>query len=247
MPDQKFPIVTTAGDSGMMVLFGDSLDKAVNNATHAFDTTLRQQAWVGIEEVVPAIRGVLIRYDPLQIGAMSLKEKLLKLISSRNWLKSEPDPNRRIWRLPAHYGGENGPDLEDVANLLGKSIEHTVEEHSQATLTILMLGFAPGCAYLGSLPPHWDLPRLDYVKPDVPAGSLSVAVRQTVLFATAIPTGWRTIARTPFLSFSKHMPPYFYLSPGDEVSFEPIDIKSFSKLSQEVERGKQIVTPESPA
>ena len=140
MPDQTFPFVTTAGDSGMMVMFGDSLDKAVNNATHAFDTSLRQKDWQGIEEVVPAIRGVLVRYDPLMISARLLKDKLLELVSSKDWLMSEPDPNRRIWTLPAHYGGENGPDLEDVADLLGKSVEQTVEEHSQATLTILMLG-----------------------------------------------------------------------------------------------------------
>ncbi|MGI9317704.1 MAG: 5-oxoprolinase subunit B family protein [bacterium] len=245
MPDQIFPIVTTAGDSGMMVLFGDSLDRAVNNATHAFDTTLRQQAWVGIEEVVPAIRGVLIRYDPLRIGATSLKEKLLKLISSRNWLEAEPDPDRRIWKLPAHYGDESGPDLSNVASALGKSVEEAIQEHSQTRLTVLMLGFAPGCAYLGSLPPSWDFPRLDFIKPEVPPGSLSVAVRQTVLFATPLPTGWQTIARTPFLSFSRCTEPFFQLAPGDEITFEPIDIQAFNTLASEVEKGKQIVAPES--
>ncbi|MGB5705679.1 MAG: allophanate hydrolase subunit 1 [Arenicellales bacterium] len=246
MPQPDYPTVMQAGDSGVMVLFGDSLDMAINNAAHAFDAALRVQNWTGVEEVSPAIRSVLVRYDPLRIGADALKDKIIDLLSSRSWLKVEPDPNRRIWKLPAHYGEGSGPDIENVARQLGKSVEETIEEHSQSKLTVLMLGFAPGCAYLGSLPKRWDLPRLDFVKPEVPPGSLSVAVRQTVLFATPIPTGWQTIARTPFLSFSRCTEPFFYLAPGDEITFESIDFKTFKDLSREVQRGKKIVNPESP-
>ena len=160
-------------------------------------------------------------------------------------VRRPPNPDRKTWRLPAHYGDESGPDLDDVSAALGLAPEQVIAEHSNCPLRVLMLGFAPGCAYLGSLPTHWDLPRLDYVKPEVPAGSLSVAVRQTVLFATNIPTGWRTIARTPFLSFSRHTAPYFYLSPGDEITFEPVDQTTFENLAREVAKGKQIVAPET--
>ena len=246
MSNQTFPRVTPAGDCGIMVLFGDTLDTAVNTATHAFDTALRTQSWEGVEEVTPAIRGLLVRYDPLTVPMAALSDKLSDLLASKNWLESEPDPNRRIWRLPALYGGEHGPDLENVAELLGQTVERTIAEHCESAQTVLMLGFAPGCAYLGSLPPQWDLPRLDYIKPEVPPGSISVAVRQTVLFATAIPTGWRTIARTPFLSFSKVESPYFYLAPGDEIVFEPINAETFDALSNEVANGKTIVSPEAP-
>ena len=242
----QYPALIDAGDSGLMVLFGDSLDMSINNAVHGFDAALQQLPADGIEEIIPAIRGLLIRYDPLAIARDSLKDRLQLLLESRNWLNAEANPDRKIWKLPAHYGGESGPDLDSVAQTLGLSREKVITEHSTAIVRVLMLGFAPGCAYLGSLPAHWDLPRLDYVKPDVPPGSLSVAVRQTVLFATRIPTGWQTIARTPFLSFAPKKSPYFFLSPGDEITFTPIDHQEFLKLEKEVADGKTIVSPTHP-
>ena len=244
-PDQ-FPAIIDAGDSGLMVLFGDSLDMAINNAVHAFDHALQQSCLRGIEEITPAIRGLMIRYDPLCTPRAELKQEIGQLLESHEWLQSPANPNRKIWRLPAHYGDESGPDLDAVVNALSLPEEQAILEHSTTRVRVLMLGFAPGCAYLGSLPPHWDLPRLDYVKPEAPPGSLSVAVRQTVLFATRIPTGWQTIARTPFMSFSADQPPFFFLSPGDEVCFIPIDHQEYLKLEKEVTAGKMIVSPECP-
>ena len=240
----EYPRVIYAGDRGLMVLFGDSLDLAINNAAHAFDVMLRQKQLPWIDEITPAICSVLIRYDPMRMAPVRAHEWVKAQALGRNWLLSPPNPDRRRWKLPAHYGGDSGPDFARVVDTLDLPEEQVIAQHSQSTLRILMLGFALGCAYLGSLPENWDLPRLDYVKPEVPAGSLSVAVRQTVLFATAIPTGWQTIARTPFRSFSPHHEPYFHLAPGDEINFEPIDEKTFSTLSHEVRNGKQIVSPQ---
>ena len=246
MTEQTYPALVHAGDSSILVLFGDTLDLAINNAAHAFDGAVQQQKWTEVEETIPGIRSVLIRYDPLRSRPEALQCKLENLLSQTEWLMAPPNPDRKVWKLPACYGGECGPDLENVAAAVNLTLDQTVKEHSQARVRVLMLGFAPGCAYLGSLPPRWDLPRLDYVKPDIPPGSLSVAVRQTVLFATPIPTGWQTIARTPFLSFSRHYAPYFYLGPGDEITFEPVDHKTFEELSAEVAIGKMIVQPELP-
>ena len=228
----------------MMVLFGDSLAPEINNAAHAFSGMLQEKSFAFIDEIAPAIRGVLVRFDPLNAHPDRVYETLLKLIHDTDWYQAPANPHRKRWRLPAHYGGESGPDLANVAATLQLDEATAAEQHSQTVTRVLMLGFAPGCAYLGSLPAQWDLPRLDYVKSDMPPGSLSVAVRQTVLFATAIPTGWQTIGRTPFLSFNKHQAPYFHLSAGDEVCFEPIDHQLFLTLSAEVKQGKQIVSPE---
>ncbi len=245
MTESRFPRIVDAGDSALMVLFGDSLDMAVNRAVMAFDAALRAADWPAVEEITPGIRGLLLRFDPLAKGAAELRERIDALLDERDWLRSEPVAGRRLWRLPVHYGEESGPDLEHVAEQLGCDAQDVIREHSGSRLHVLMLGFAPGCAYLGALPERWDLPRLDHVKPEVPPGSLSVAVRQTVLFATPIPTGWCTIGRTPFLSFSRHQEPWFYLAPGDEVGFEVIDQHRFRELSEAVADGESIVTPET--
>lgn len=236
-----------AGDSALLVGFGDILTMQVNNAAHAFDNAVNEADWTGVEETTPGIRGVLVRYDPLVVAPRSLRERLQELLDDRDWLKALPVASRRRWQLPACYGGECGPDLDQVAEQLNLSAEEAIREHSESEVRILMLGFAPGCAYLGSLPRRWDLPRLDHVKPEVPPGSLSVAIRQTVLFATAIPTGWQTIARTPFLSFTKQREPWFHLAAGDEVTFTSIDQQTFDDLAKDVANGKSIVQPESMA
>jgi len=234
-----------AGDSALLVVFGDVLTTAINLAAHAFDHAINAAGWPGIEETTPVIRGVLVRYDPLTEGADAMRSRLGSLLQERDWLQSGPMTSRQRWQLPACYGGEHGPDLEQVATAMGVSIEQAIQEHSNTPVRVLMLGFSPGCAYLGSLPERWDLPRLDYVKPQVPPGSLSVAIRQTVLFATSTPTGWQTIARTPFLSFSRHREPTFPIAAGDEVTFRPIDADTFADLQRAVERGESIVEPES--
>ncbi len=244
MAPQTFPHIIDAGDSGVMVMFGDTISDSINNAAHAFDHALQQAGWAGVEELVPAIRGVLVKFDPLLLSRNQLRSRLESLLCQRDWLQAPANPDRKLWRLPAHYGEESGPDIDSVVAAMNLSLEEVIHQHSSTRTRVLMLGFMPGCAYLGSLPDHWDLPRLDYVKPEVPPGSLSVAVSQTVLFAVAAPTGWQTIARTPFLSFSRHQAPYFYLAPGDEILFEPIDRKEFESLYRESSRGKQIVIPE---
>ena len=244
MPGDAFPLIQDAGDRGVLVLFGDSLDMAVNNAAHAFDRSLKECEWPEVLEITPAIRGVLVQYDPVRVAAAAMHERIRTLLDSRDWLAEDPIPGRRLWRLPVHYGEESGPDIAGVAGAMGCDIDEVVREHCSLSLRVLMLGFAPGCAYLGTLPERWDLPRLDHVKPLVPPGSISVAVRQSVLFATPIPTGWQTIGCTPFRSFSRTRPPYFFLAPGDEVSFTPIDAGRMAELSAAVEAGEMIVTPE---
>lgn len=245
MSGEAYPLIQDAGDRGILVLFGDSLDMAINHAAHAFDRSLIEHQWPEVLEITPAIRGVLIQYDPVRVTAAEMHDRIRTLLDSRDWLAEGPIPGRRLWRLPVHYGEDSGPDIAGVAEAMGCDVDAVIEEHSSHSLRVLMLGFAPGCAYLGTLPERWDLPRLDHVKPLVPAGSISVAVRQSVLFATPIPTGWQTIGRTPFLSFSRDRPPFFFLAPGDEVSFTPIDASRMAELSAAVEAGEPIVTPES--
>ena len=226
-----------------MVWFGDSLDPDINTATQAFDAALREAQWPEVEEITPGIRGLMLRYDPLQISSDDMCQRVMAHLSQQDWLRSEPFAGRRLWRLPVHYGDSSGPDIENVAKLLRCDVESLIREHCATRHKVLMLGFAPGCAYLGPLSENWDIPRLEHVKPEVPPGSLSVAVRQTVLFATPIPTGWRTIGRTPFLSFCRHQAPYFHLAPGDELQFEPVNQASYNALSRAVDRGESIVEP----
>lgn len=238
------PVLRAAGDSALLVEFGDRLDPAINNAAIAFDARLREAALTGVSETAPTIRSVLVRYDPLEIAPASLRARLADLLQERDWLAAPAPARRSLWRIPACYGGEHGPDLDAIADFVGCSPQEAAERHAGARQRVFMLGFAPGVAYLGLLPDAWNIPRLKEIRSEVAAGSLLVAVRQTVLFAAAMPTGWRTIARTPFRSFDPHREPPVLIAPGDEIAFEPVASAEFARLSDRAEAGGDIVARE---
>lgn len=233
-----------AGDSGLIVAFGDRLDERVNNAVLAFDARLRRAALDGVTETVPTIASVLISFDPLALPLDRLEGEIDALLAEADWLSAPPPEGRKRWRIPALYGGAAGPDLAETADLVGVGEAELIDEHAASIQRVLMLGFAPGFSYLGRLPERWDLPRLDKPKPQVPPGSLSVAVRQSTFTATTIPTGWRTIARSPFLAFDLARDPAFLLEPGDEVSFEPITQADFDRLVAREAAGETVASSE---
>ena len=240
----EFPQFFPAGDSAILVRFGDTLSLETNRRVLAFDRVLRAESIQAVIEIVPTICSILVSFDPLDINYQrmehSLRELLLKLPRDHSM------PFTR-WRIPACYGGKHGPDLFALAQLLGCSEEEAIAQHSAETLSVLMLGFAPGFCYLGLLPESWDIPRLQEVKPMVPAGSISIAVRQTVMTSTADPTGWRTIARTPFRNFALSREQTVLIKPGDEVVYEPVECADFSRLTALVEQGRNVVEFESVA
>jgi len=233
-------VLRPAGDSGLIVEFGNRIDPNINNAVLAFERHLQDAAIPGVIETAPTICSVLVRFDPLVTPPEEIRAQCSALATVRDWLGAPPPEGARRWRIPAVYGGTAGPDLSEVAELLDKREDQVIAMHAACTLRVMMLGFAPGMAYLGELPPEWDIPRRAEIKPLVPAGSLLVAIRQTVFFATDAPTGWRTIAHSPFRGFRPETGTPFTLSPGDEVIFEPVTTAATASWRQDDLKSEEI-------
>ncbi len=217
---------------GLLVVFGQIYDPAINAAALAFDRALRADLPDGVIETVPTFRSVLVRFEPLEISCPRLEGHLQELLARQDWLQAEPDDAAQHWVLPCVYGGARGPDLGKVADLMGRREDQVVAAHAAVELRVAMLGFSPGLAYLGQLPEAWNLARRSTLTPEVPAGSVLVAVRQTVLPATPIPTGWHAIGQTPFRAFvPAHRRP-FLLAPGDRLRFEPVAEPCYAAFDQ---------------
>jgi len=187
---------------------------------------------------------VLVRFDPLALDGEALAERLRAGLAERDWLAVPPPEGRRRWRVPVVYGGAHGPHLAEIAAERGVAEATLIAEHAGAVHRVRMVGFAPGFVYTGMLADAWDLPRRTEVVPRVPPGTLAVAVRQTVLTSTTIPTGWRLIGRTPWRAFALDREPPFALAAGDELVFEPVDAADYDRLAAEVEAGREIVRAE---
>ncbi|HEY6427923.1 MAG TPA: carboxyltransferase domain-containing protein [Acidimicrobiales bacterium] len=118
----------------------------------------------------------------------------------------------------------DGPDLDAVATRAGCGAEEVVALLTGATLTVSVMGFSPGFAYLDGLPPELaTIPRRDSPRPEVPPGSVALANGHAAVYPTASPGGWQLVGRTAYRLFSTGEPPYAALAPGDRVRFTVAD------------------------
>ena len=89
---------------------------------------------------------------------------------------------------------------------------------TERPLTVAVMGFSPGFAYLDGLPESLlSVPRRSRPRPVVPAGSVALANGHAAVYPTASPGGWQLVGRTGVTLFSPEAPPYAALAPGDRV------------------------------
>lgn len=113
----------------------------------------------------------------------------------------------------------DGTDLDEVASLARCTPAEVVAQLTAARLTVAVLGFAPGFAYLEGLPDALGaVPRRSEPRPRVPAGAVALAGGHAAVYPTATPGGWHLVGRTGYPLVSSR-PPYAVLSPGDRVRF----------------------------
>jgi KipI family sensor histidine kinase inhibitor len=168
-------------------------------------------AWL---EVVPGKADVTVAFDP-HTESMDLAVARLRG-SLQSGEPLAPAPTRRM-ELPAHFGGVDGPDMDMLAQRLGRSPDDIIEAILGSKLTVDMLGFTPGFAYLVGLDPALVSERLANPRPRVPAGSIGLITGQLGLYALDGPGGWPIIGRVSTPLFDRTAETPFRLNPGDEV------------------------------
>lgn len=125
----------------------------------------------------------------------------------------------KLHRLPVTYGGEAGPDLENVANTLNLTPKEVIELHTSLCFKVLFLGFLPGFGYLGHLPDSLKLPRMSTPRSKVPAGSVAIAESLTAIYPSESPGGWHILGRTEQSLFTPNSESPSLFQPGDQVQF----------------------------
>lgn len=207
------------GDASLLVRFGSTLSDAANRAAIALATLLEHAPIEGVLEIAPNLVSVLLRYDPLQTDPATLAGEV-RLLMAGLADAGAMTPTSHV--IPVQFGGAEGPDLAEVAALLGMTEAAFVTKHNRAPLRVLSTGFAPGFVYCGLHDGAMIVPRRTSVRPRVPAGSILFAAGQTAIAATDMPTGWHVIGRTAFANFDAHAEPPTILRAGDAVVFEAL-------------------------
>ncbi|MBV9851954.1 MAG: 5-oxoprolinase subunit PxpB [Armatimonadetes bacterium] len=206
------------GDQGVLIRFGDGISLETHQAIHGFCAALARDPVPGVVEWVPAYATVAVYYRPQEIGY----DDLVRGLGQRLAASDDQPPPARVVEIPTVYGGEHGPDLEEVAVLHGLTAAEVVARHSRPEYLVHILGFAPGFPYLGGLPEYLATPRLAMPRVRVPAGSVAIGGAQTGIYPLEMPGGWRLIGRTPLRLFAPDREPPTLLQPGDRVRFVPI-------------------------
>ncbi|HUQ75718.1 MAG TPA: 5-oxoprolinase subunit PxpB [Burkholderiales bacterium] len=219
------------GDCAVYVEFSKTLDLDVNSAVQRLATMIHGRALPWIRDVVPALGGLAIHFDPddATVHGDALAASL-NLVSDclKEGLPKAGDVLRTI-EVPVCYEPEFAPDLAEVAALAKVTTEEAIALHSASDFRVLMIGFAPGHAYMGGLSPKLAVPRRATPRAIVPAGSVAIANDQTVVYPYAISGGWSIIGRTPLAVFDAERQEPSLFASGDRVRFKPISRAEFLK------------------
>jgi inhibitor of KinA len=232
--------VLPAGDTALVVEFGDHIDRRLSTWVLALARRLDDARVNGVVETVPTIRSLIVHYDPLVLSADSLKEHIAELMRGLH----VTGETVRHWQLPVCYDREIAPDLESIAERAGLSPAQVVELHIATDFHVYMLGFLPGMAYLGDLPPVLStFPRMPTPRMKVPAGSLGIANTLTCVYPVDTPAGWHLIGRSPVPFFRRRPEVTTLLQPGDKVTFTPVSMREYEMLMAKAAAGTLTIEP----
>ena len=222
------PRFLLAGDRGLVVELGAAIDPEINRKVREISVSLEETPIVGVTEVIPTYRSVLICYDPVQINPERLSKEILDRERSLDKLEIPPPETTEI---PVAYGDEFGPDMEFVAQHNRLSPEEVIQIHSSGTYLIYMIGFTPGFPFLGGLSEKLFTPRLENPRQSVPAGSVAIANNQTGIYSLDSPGGWRLIGRTPIKVYDPTRSPPIILKAGNYLRFKRISRDEFQEIA----------------
>jgi KipI family sensor histidine kinase inhibitor len=224
--------VLAAGDTALVVEFGEEIDRKISTTVLALARRLNETRLAGIVETVPTFRSLMVHYDPLLLPMERLSEHVARLMPGLDAV----EVLGRRWRLPACYDSSLAPDLDEVAQRTGLSPAQVVERHSAVTYHVYTLGFQPGFAYLGDVPPELVLPRREIPRPKIPGGSLAIAAKMTAIYPLESPAGWHLIGRSPVPLWEPPPKANSLLAPGDKVTFTPISLREYEALRADIVR-----------
>lgn len=232
MPDIR---ILTAGDSALLIEFGKDISPETNRKITALVQLMREQHIEGIVDVIPAFCSLLINYDPRVLSYEELKERMEHLLKMET--KTEAT-RKRIFEIPVCYGGEYGPDIENIAEHAGLSVEEVIKIHSSKDYLIYMLGFLPGFTYLGGLDERIHTPRLASPRLKIRAGSVGIGGSQTGIYPLDSPGGWQLMGMTPVRTYDPERQTPILVEAGDYIRFIPIDEEEFLRIQELVEKGE---------
>ncbi|PHM74489.1 5-oxoprolinase/urea amidolyase family protein [Xenorhabdus kozodoii] len=179
--------------------------------TLALLDSLNMAPILGIEEIIPAARTLMVRFRPTKVSIQQLATE----IGRRDLQERSHAMGKRVV-IPVHY---NGDDLALVAEILGCTVQKVIRQHTENEYTVAFTGFAPGFAYMVSNTSQWNIPRRTSPRTRIPAGAVALAGEFSSIYPQASPGGWQLIGMTAERMWDLSRPSPALLQPGYRVNF----------------------------
>lgn len=206
--------VTDYGDAAVLLQF-DSTAEVL-----AWADVVRDADLLGVVDIVPASRTVLIKLDgPRYQGVARQQLSKLRLAPESLEQTAAPIDGRADVVIDVVY---DGADLGEVAELTGLTPREVVAAHTQTPWRVAFAGFAPGFGYLVGGDERLKVPRRSEPRTKVPIGAVGLAGEFSGVYPRESPGGWQLIGHTSeeqAALWDVERDPPALLTPGQWVQF----------------------------
>ena len=206
--------VTDYGDAAVLLQF-DSTAEVL-----AWADVVRDADLLGVVDIVPASRTVLIKLDgPRYQGVARQQLSKLRLAPESLERAAAPIGGRADAVIDVVY---DGADLGEVADLTGLTPREVVAAHTQTPWRVGFAGFAPGFGYLVGGDERLKVPRRSEPRTKVPIGAVGLAGEFSGVYPRESPGGWQLIGHTSeeqAALWDVERDPPALLTPGQWVQF----------------------------
>ena len=223
-----------SGDCSVCVEFGNEISPEINKKIRSFKIAVEKSGIEGIVETVPTYRSLLVYYKPEIISFREISEKFEELMGSLDNIEIPPPT---VIEIPVLYGGEMGPDIQNVAEHNGKTVEEVIQIHTSEEYLIYMIGFIAGFPYLGGMSKEIATPRLKSPRVKIDGGSVGIAGEQTGVYPVDSPGGWQLIGRTPLKLYDAEREKPVLLEAGQYIKFKSVTPEEYDAILKAVEDG----------
>ena len=193
-------------------------------AARALIEAIEAAPLVGSTDVVGGLASVMVALDRTSVGPSAMtrcRRYLERLVSEVGPTGGSNDPGASASMPEVIACVFDGPDLFEVAERAGCRVSEVVDRLTAVILTVAVVGFSPGFAYLEGLPEcSWRRSRVGpgrvrWCRP-VRSRWPAATPRST---HRPLRVGGSCIGRTSESFFDPWRPPYACLAPGDRVRF----------------------------
>lgn len=214
--------IAEAGD-GAVYVRADTGDAETDWAVvHSLAAWFEEHRPVGVFDTIPTYAAVLVEYDPLELDTEHVHDLIHRAVDAIDVAAFLARPVR-TFRVPVVFGGDAGQDLDMVAEEQGWEPSRIVETLCATEFRIRCIAQA-GTGMTDGPPFARPVSRLDAPRITTPPGGILLAGTQALLKASASPTGWREVGRTPLAVVDLGAESIIPYRPGDVLRFTAIDV-----------------------